>query len=406
MMLARAWMTAVVAVLAAARAGVAQPPPSPTAPAPGNSLGAGDSGSPPAISAPSPPPPPASVSIQSLVRLAGQGKTPLRGMGLVLGLNGTGDQGKDLVLARPLAQVYANNGNPIGDLRDLANAKTVALVMLHCEIPAQGARMDDTFDVFVTASHSATSLAGGRLLISPLLGPLPGQEQAGPMGFAEGPVIIEETANPRVGRIRGGAKLVQDIRMLPIGNVLTLIVNPEKRSWATARTIANEINGATGRLDDETAGAVAGGIARALDEMTIAVAIPEQERSDPANFIARILSLRFSPTLLDQAATVVVNERTGVITMSADVDISPGAVSYKDMMVTTTVPAPTPTPQNPLVQNERWVGVGTSGRASERARLSDLLKAMNQLNVPPRDQIYIITQLHDSGRLHARLIVE
>lgn len=263
--------------------------------------------------------------------------------------------------------------------------------------------MDDTFDVFVTVMHSATSLAGGRLLISPLLGPLPRHSQEEPFAFAEGPLVIEETTNPRVGRIRGGAKMVRDIMMLPVRDVLTLIINPEQRGWTTSRTIANEINGATGRLDDETSGAP---IARAMDEMTVQVLIPEHERIDPANFIARILSLRFSPTLLDQPAMVVVNERTGVITMSADVDISPGAVAYKDMIVTTTTPAPTPTPQDPLIQRNRWVGVATSGRSSERARLSDLLKALNQLNVPPRDQIYIITQLHDSGRLHAKLVVE
>src|SRR5215468_249871 len=138
----------------------------------------------------------ASVSVQSLVRIANQGKTPLRGLGIVLGLNGTGDQGKDLVLARPLAQVYANNGNPIPDLKDLANAKSAALVFLHCELPETGARKDDTFDVFVTASHSASSLAGGRLMLAPLMGPLPGQELPPPQGwgavaFAEGPVTIE-----------------------------------------------------------------------------------------------------------------------------------------------------------------------------------------------------------------------
>lgn len=374
---------------------------------------------PPALGQPSGPPAsgsgdpsslfPSSVAIQSIVRIAGQGRTPLRGLGIVLGLNGTGDQGKDLLLARPLAQVYANNGNPIPELRELANAKAAALVLLHCEIPETGAREDDTFDVFVTVSHSATSLAGGRLMIAPLMGPLPGQEMPpemggwGPVAFAEGPITIEDSSNPRVGRIRGGAKVVRNITMAQPRDVLTLIIDPAKRSWATARTIANEINGATGRLEDE--GAVAG-LARAIDDATVQVVIPEHERADPANFIARILSLRFSPTLLDQAATVVVNERTGVITMSADVEISPGAVAYKDMIVTTATPAPTPTPQSPLIQRDRWVGVGTGGRASERARLSDLLKALNQLNVPPRDQIYIITQLHQSGRIHAKLVVE
>lgn len=346
---------------------------------------------------------PASVSIQSLVRIADRGKTPLRGMGLVLGLNGTGDSGKDLVLARPLAQVYTSNGNPVPDPKELANAKSAALVMISCEIPETGGRMDDTFDVFVTVTHSAQDLTGGRLLIAPLMGPLPRDGLRAPFAFAEGPIVIEEAGNKRVGRIRGGAKLTQDITMPAVGNVMTLIINPEQRGWATARTIANEINGATGRLDDETSGAP---IARAADEMTVHVLVPEHERADPANFIARILSLRFSPTLLDQPATVVVNERTGVITMSADVDISPGAVAYKDMIVTTTTPAPTPTAQDPLIQRNRWVGVATSGRSSERARLSDLLKALNQLNVPPRDQIYIITQLHDSGRLHAKLVVE
>ncbi|MBX3357571.1 MAG: flagellar basal body P-ring protein FlgI [Phycisphaeraceae bacterium] len=340
---------------------------------------------------------PASISIQDVVRIQGQGRFTLRGLGIVVGLNGTGDSGAELALARPLAQVYANNGNPLPELKELAKGNTAALVWVDCDIPETGALIDDRFDVHVSAMHSAKSLEGGRLIIAPLMGPLVGSK---PYAMAWGSITIEGSASPRTGVIRSGAQMIQNTLRNPITDSLTLIVTPEARGWTTTGTIANQINGAAGRLDDETAGPQ---IARAIDETTIHIVIPDQERADPANFISRIMTMRLSPTLLALPAEVLVNERVGLITVTGDVEISPVVVAHKDMVVTTLTPPLQPTAQNPLVERDAWVSMATSGRPVERARLDDLLRIFRTLDVPVKDQIHIINQIHASGRLHAKL---
>lgn len=343
----------------------------------------------------------ATISVRDMVRIGGQAKSTLRGMGIVTGLKGTGDPGSELVLARPLAQFYANNGNPIPDLKELAKAKSAAVVFLWAEVGEHGGRKGDLIDVYVKVSHSAPSLVGGMLDISPVLGPLPGQ---GVFGTASGKIRIEDPAVPTVGVIKGGLQLIEDIKMPKVDKAFDLIVSPPFRDWSTTSVLAQQINESITNLLDEDHAPPA--IAVALDEMTVHVTIPPNERPDPANFIANILSKRLSPALLKLPAQVICNERTGVIIATGNVEISPVAIAHKDLVVTTTTPPPTPTPSDPLVKQEKWVGVSTAGRGSERARLGDLLEAFKQLDVPVSEQISILCEMHQAGRLHAKLVIE
>jgi flagellar P-ring protein precursor FlgI len=343
----------------------------------------------------------ATIAVRDIVRIGGQGKSMLRGMGIVTGLRGTGDAGNELVLARPLAQFYANNGNPIPDLKELSKSKAAAIVFLWAEIPEEGGRKGDTFDVYVKVSHSASSLKGGMLEISPVLGPFPGD---GMYGLASGRIRIEDASLPTVGVIKGGLQLNADIRMEPIQKTLDLVVRPYFRGWSSTTVLAQQINESiTSLLDEEHAPPP---IARAVDEMTVRVTIPANERPDPGNFIANVLSRRFAPSLLKLPAQVICNERTGVIVATGNVEISPVAISHKDLVVTTTTPAPAPSQNDPLVTQEKWVGVSTAGRGSERARLQDLLAAFKQLDVPVTEQVSILAEMHKAGRLHARLVIE
>lgn len=341
------------------------------------------------------------VSIRDLVRLGGQGKSTLRGLGLVTGLRGTGDSGSEAVLARPLAEFYKQNGNPIPDYKELSKSKSAALVFMWAEIPEEGGRKGDRFDVYVKVSHSASSLEGGMLDISPALGPRPGQ---GVYGTASGRIVVEDPSHPTVGVIHEGLQLVEDITMEPLEGSFMLVVRPAWRGWSTTSVLAQQLNESVTSLLNEDNGPPP--IAKAVDEVSVRVTIPMNERSDPANFIANVLSKRISPDLLKLPAQVVCNERTGVIVATANVEISPVAIAHKDLVVTTTTPAPTPTANDPLVKQEKWVGVATAGRASERARLQDLLAAFKQLDVPVGEQISILRDMHKLGRLHARLIIE
>ncbi|MBL8762798.1 MAG: flagellar basal body P-ring protein FlgI [Phycisphaerae bacterium] len=340
-------------------------------------------------------------AVQDVARIEGQGETVLRGVGIVTGLRGTGDSGSELALARPLARIYENNGVPLADLANLAKAKAAAIVMLECVIPKEGARRDDTFDIRVSVAHSASSLEAGVLSLAPLTGPLPGQ---GAFAMAAGPLTLEDPKFPTVARIRGGARMLHDILTLHVRDAFTLVVRPESRSFTTTDTLAGVINQSYSSLDDDPAAGAR--IAHALDDATVRVVIPESERANTTAFVARVMSTRFSPSLLDLPATVIFNERRGTFTLTANVEISPVAISHKDLLITTITPTPTPSPATPLSEQQRITGLGTTAKQSDRARLQDLLDAFKQLDIPVGDQIAIVAQIHRTGRLHAQLIME
>jgi len=341
------------------------------------------------------------MMIQQLVRIEGQAESQLRGLGLVTGLRGTGDSGSESLLARPLAELYRNNGNPIPDLKSLAKAKNAAIVFLWVNLPEGGGRKGDKFDVYVKTGHTASSLQSGMLDISPILGPRPGQ---GAFGFASGAIVIENPAAPTVGRIHEGFQLTEDVKMKALTSTFNLIIRPGFRGWSTTSMLAAQINDSGASLDDEEDGAPQ--VARAVDDMTVEISIPEFERADPATFIANLLEKRISPDLLNLPAQVICNERTGVIVATSNVEISMVTLTHANLLITSTTPQATPTVQDPLVQRDRWVAVETAEKPARRARVQDLLNAFKQLDVPVRDQIEIIKRIHSLGQLHARLIIE
>lgn len=358
---------------------------------------------PPTTSPPLGMPPPslhdnATIPIQSIARIAGENETPVRGIGLVTGLKGTGDQGSEMVLARPLAAWYAANGNVIADLKDLAKGKSAAIVMLSAIVPAGGARMGDKLDVIVSVAHSATNLERGVLMVSPMLGPLPGQ---GMIGEAGGVIHVPDPAHPTMGVIPGGLQISYDITMKAPGPSIDLVVKPVYRGWRTTQMIASVINDASAPLDDDQRAQPP--IARAVDSVTVRIDVPAHERGDPAGFIAGIMTRRLSPALLDTEPTIICDRQSGTIIATGNVEISTVAVASKDLMVTNTVPPPAPTQADPLIKRERWVAVQTSGKPAERTRIEDLLQAFRQLDVPIDTQIEILDRISKSGSLHARL---
>jgi len=337
------------------------------------------------------------ASIKEIARLEGQGKSVLRGFGLVLGLPGTGDSADQLVVARPLAKLLENEGNPVANFEELAASRSVALVMVTCEVPSTGARADDQLDVFVSTINNASSIAQGRLFLAPLRGPLPGQ---GVFAFAEGPVIVEGL-NLSTGRVRGGATVVRSIDMQSVSpdGTIQLVIDPAYAGWSTSQLLASIIN--QHRLGLEETGEE---LARAVTERVVRVRIPDVERPDPANFIADIMGIRFDASLLDLPARIIVNEREGAIVATGNVEIGPTLITYRDLVINTAPPTPQGAAQ--VVQPSRWAAVQTAARPSEVARLQDLLAAFRQIDVSVDDQIAILNMLRRSGNLHAEIVVD
>lgn len=339
-------------------------------------------------------------TVKELSRLKGQGESVIQGIGLVVGLSGTGDSGKELAMARPLMQVLANNGNMLGSPKELASSKSVALVTVTCTIPAAGARADDRLDAMVAVVNSAASLKGGRLFLAPLRGPR--RDDPIIWAMAEGAIDLEDTTVPTVGRVRGGARIMEDVMMPALEDVFELIIHPHFSGYPAATEIAASINHQY--FNSPQAGGPS--IATVIDDRTIRVTIPEAERSARAAFVADVLNTDINVALLKLPAQVVCNQRTGAIIVTGDVQISPVAITHKDLVITTTIPPPEPTKDDPLIERQRWAGVYTNAKPSETARLTDLLGAFKKLDVPVAEQISILQMLRKAGKLQAELIVD
>ncbi len=342
----------------------------------------------------------AAVSLQELVQLEGYGSDEIWGLGLVLGLEGTGDGGDILANARPLAQLMERGGNALPNLEELADTKSAALVMVTAKLPAAGVKRGDVIDVQVQTMLTAKSLQGGRLFLAPLVGPMPGQ---GAFAMASGDITLDGLSQSS-GRVRNGARMIADIHknVVTSRGTLRLSVKPQYASWTTATLIASQVNqDKRGFLSDEALR-----LAIALDERTIEVRIPEPYLPDPSGFISDILKVQFDESLLALPARVIVNEARGQIAISGNVTFSPAAVSHANLVVTVVTPEIVPTPQNRRIESGSVAGLDTTGDERSLAKLSDLMDALRQLEVPVRDQIAILHQLHKLGALHGEFIVE
>ncbi len=340
------------------------------------------------------------TTVRDLARLSGQGEFILRGQGLVIGLDKSGDNGKDnAAMIRTLAGVLANEGNPIQSLGELIKTSSVALVMVTCVVPQGGARLDDRLDVTVSCIGNAKSLEGGELFIAPLQGPTPRHNEA--WAFAAGAVELDNPARPTRGRVRAGARLVKEIKTAPVGESFDLVIERPFAGHASASQIASDINAS---LDPgQTQGPR---FARAIDDRVVRVTVPPGERQDTSGFVAAVMSTDVNAQLLGLGAKVICNVAREAIIVTADVEISPVVITQKDLNIATVVPERPATPEDPRLENHRWVPLENTARPSQRARLADLLGAFKQLQIPVAEQINILQMLHKTGKLHAELIVD
>lgn len=348
------------------------------------------------------------VRIADITRLGGQRTNVLTGMGLVVGLKGTGDGGKHEPSINMLAQMLAKMGNPVTPA-DLNDAKNVAIVTLTVQIPENGAHDGEQLDVKVTSVGASSSLKGGRLYISPMLGPTNQpfisrmrdaegriHEQALPFAMAEGPIVLEDATVPTVGLVRKGATMEVDLPTEQIDRAgrITLIIEDPSANWVMANEIAKSINEENAEYGRD--------LAVAIDPKNVVVTIPQEERGVPDNFIARVLSIELRSIVGE--ARVVINDRTRTMVMTGDVEISPVVVSHEGLTISTLTPPVVPQPGRPVMKTTEFAALETTRRGG--AKLRDLLEALDQLKVPMADKIAIVKALHESGKLHAKLVVE
>jgi flagellar P-ring protein precursor FlgI len=344
------------------------------------------------------------TKIEDITRLRGERTNTLTGLGLVIGLRGTGDGGAYLPAMRPLAQMLDRYSDRSTTL-DLTSASNVAIVMVTAETSSKGESSGDMLDITVSSVGAASSLAGGTLFPLPLLGPngelfVPKDEFGRPMtaipfAMAQGSVEIEDVTKPTVGVIHNGARMEADMKFKVVrpNGTFELILDSAHASRSTANMIAKLINESADSGEQ---------IATAIDGTRIDVQIPKSELASPVAFIANIQ--QFPLPAMFTEAEVYLNDRTGTMVITGDVEISPAVISAKGLTITIVTPPPVASVRSPIATSKNMIALDTTNTGG--ARLEDLAKTFDLLKVPSEDRVMIIKQLYKTGKLHAKLVID
>jgi len=338
------------------------------------------------------------IAIQDITRLQGYGSDRVWGMGLVMGLSNTGDSSKVLPRARQIAQLLEHAGNPIPGLDEAFEARAVAVVMVSARLPEGGVVRGDEYHLDVQTMFDARSLAGGNLFLTPMRGALPGD----PYIYAIGAGKISFDGPSRTsGRVPHGCRIIRDIRKPVVSEygTVTFQVRENYASNGTATLIANLIN-------QDRQGLRADGappIARALDERSVVVEIPDEELSNPVRFIADLQKIAFDQSLLRMRPRIVINEQAGLIAITGNVVIRASVISSGGLVVTTTEPDIPATLENPIIRQSNSTLVSTGGDPASVAQAQALLEAMRRMEVPVQEQIQMFRVLAESRALSVPL---
>ncbi|MFQ5643474.1 MAG: flagellar basal body P-ring protein FlgI [Thiogranum sp.] len=344
--------------------------------------------------------------IKDLAHLAGVRENQLVGYGLVVGLDGSGDQTSQTPFTvQSLQNMLKQFGItlPPGTTPQLKN---VAAVSIHARLPAF-AKVGQTIDVTVSSIGNAKSLRGGSLLMAPLKG-ADGRVYAMAQGDllvsglnAEGADGSSITVNiPSVGTIPNGAT-VERIVANPFmqGDFITFDLNHS--DFTTANRLAMAIN--------ETVGP---GIAQPVDSVSIRVSAPRNP-SQRVAFASLVENISVEPG--EAAARVVINSRTGTVVIGAKVKILPAAVSHGTLVVTITENQQVSQPGafarrgRTAVTDQSDVDVGLKGNHTfmlqQNITLQDIVDGVNRVGATPADIVSILQALKQAGALRAELMV-
>ena len=326
--------------------------------------------------------------VKNTCRVKGQEENTLQGLGLVLGLKGTGDNGSSLPMIRIVMAALRLMGNPVDKELDLKDTKNVALVMVTATVPANGARQGDKLDCTVSSMGSAKSLDGGYLFMTPLQGPQLQNPRI--YALASGQLHIDDKKVPTVAKVHQGCRLEEDfLNVFTKDGKLTLVINKDRADFQVAQEIADIINSQY----KFSVQATDGRLAKALSAVNVEVHIPPQYKDDPVLFVAEIMGLPISEPQTE--SRVVINEKTGSIVISGDIEIGAVVVTHKNMVIETGGGA---------VSADRFIPVDPNKNTT--AKLKGLVEALNAIKVPKEDVIDIIKGLERNGKLHGTLIIE
>ncbi|MGH1537504.1 MAG: flagellar basal body P-ring protein FlgI [Gammaproteobacteria bacterium] len=343
--------------------------------------------------------------IKDISSFAGVRSNQLLGYGLVVGLDGTGDQTSQTPFTiQSLKSFLKQYGVTIPpDINP--QLKNVAAVTVHAEL-APFAKPGQNIDITVSSLGNAKSLRGGSLLLTPLRG-IDGQVYA----IAQGNLVVgglgvqgsdgsSISINiPSAGRIPNGATVERSVPS-PFASSDELFLNLHAADFTTARRIQNRINKHFKQ-----------NIAYAVDAVTIKVDAPLEEVSR-VSFVSDLENIELIPG--EAAAKVIVNSRTGTVVIGSNVNVTPAAVTHGSLAVTITSD-PLVSQPNELSLGETVVVDRTNIEVEQEANrmfvfgpgvtLNEIVNAVNQVGAAPGDLVAILEALKQAGALRAQLVI-
>ena len=345
--------------------------------------------------------------VKDLASVAGVRNNQLTGYGLVVGLNGTGDQTTQTPFTvQSIVNMLTQFGVTIPPGTSL-QLKNVAAVTVHADLPPF-AKPGQTIDVTVSSIGNAKSLRGGALLMAPMRG-----ADGNVYAIAQGNLVVggfgasgndgsKVTVNiPSAGRIPNGATVE---RAVP-SDFLTseaVVLNLHVPDFTTSKRLAEQINQTMGP-----------GTAASLDAVSVRVRAPASASQRTA-FVSALQSLEVQPG--EVQARVIVNSRTGTVVIGDNVRVTPAAVSHGSLVVTISESPYVSQPTAPFSDAGETVALADSEVSIQQEEasmflfepgtsLDEIVRAVNRVGAAPGDLVAILEALKQAGALRAELIV-
>ena len=351
--------------------------------------------------------------VKDLVTVAAQRPNQLIGFGLVVGLQGTGDDASVPFTTQSMKAMLAQMGvridGPMSDFEQATSAsridiKNAAAVMVTADLPGFS-KPGQRIDVNVSAIGKATNLRGGSLILTAMRG-VDGEIYALAQGALTATGIDASAAGskvaigvPTAARIPGGA-IVERAVETPFEKAEFLVMNLRDNDFSTSSSIVAAINKKFGD-----------GVAQAVDGTSISVRAP-QDLNQRVSFMGLLENIEVTPS--EPNARVVINSRTGTVVINRAVRVTAAAVSHGTISVAVTATNEVSQP-NALSQGETR-DVQNADIAVNEPRnpmflfkpgvdLREIVDAVNQVGASPSSLIAILEALRSSGSLRAELII-
>jgi len=343
--------------------------------------------------------------IKDITEFEGVRDNMLVGYGLVVGLSGTGDSMKNGHFTKQSLKAMLNRLGVKPTDAGL-DSKNVAAVMVTAKLPPFS-RKGSRIDVTVSSLGDSSSLLGGTLLVTPILGAdgevyAVAQGQLAVGGFAAaGNAETITKGVPTSARIANGGIVEREVKF-ELANLKSVKMTLRNPDFTTARRIAQAINAFLGTA-----------AATAIDTTTVQIQVPRDYQGNVVNLLTDVEQLRIVP---DQLARVIIDEQSGIIVMGENVRISTVAIAQGNLTIRISeaqqVSQPGPFAEVGTTQTTERTDVGVDQGADNRLAvvnesitLQEMVNGLNALGIGPRDMITILQAIKAAGAMQASIEV-